>query len=62
YWQAFRTPPGYAATNNPLEAYHYTLKLVNDSKRATPTELVTRLDLSWIAYVASITPFIDEPQ
>ncbi|KAF1775781.1 hypothetical protein GQ600_20225 [Phytophthora cactorum] len=61
-WQAFRTPPGYAAANNPLETYHYTLKLVNDSKRATPTELVTRLDLSRIAYVASMTPFIDEPQ
>ncbi|EGZ24704.1 hypothetical protein PHYSODRAFT_484988, partial [Phytophthora sojae] len=22
HWQAFRTPPGYAATNNPLEQYH----------------------------------------
>ncbi|GMF30804.1 unnamed protein product [Phytophthora fragariaefolia] len=56
-WQAYHTPPGYAATNNPLETYHYTLKLVNDSKNATPTELVSRLDLSLIAYESSMTRF-----
>ncbi|ETM98230.1 hypothetical protein PPTG_19723 [Phytophthora nicotianae INRA-310] len=32
------TPTGYAATNNPLQQYHYTLKLVNGSKRANPSE------------------------
>ncbi|KAF1783883.1 hypothetical protein GQ600_20510 [Phytophthora cactorum] len=62
YWQAYHTPKGYAATNNPLETYHYTLKLVNDSKRSTHTEVVARLDLSRIAYVASMGPFIDVPQ
>ncbi|ETP46617.1 hypothetical protein F442_07166 [Phytophthora nicotianae P10297] len=30
------TPTGYAATNNPLQQYYYTLKLVNGSKRANP--------------------------
>ncbi|ETI50259.1 hypothetical protein F443_06142 [Phytophthora nicotianae P1569] len=39
------TPTGYATTNNPLQQYHYTLKLVNGSKRANPVELVVRLDL-----------------
>ncbi|KAF1786706.1 hypothetical protein GQ600_710 [Phytophthora cactorum] len=56
------TPTGYAATNDPVETYHYSLKLVNDRKRATPTELITRLDLSCIVYVASMILFIDEPQ
>ncbi|KAF1777919.1 hypothetical protein JG687_00019037 [Phytophthora cactorum] len=59
-WQAYHTPSGYAATNNPLETYHHTLKLINNSKRATPTELVSRLDLSRIAYESSATPFATE--
>ncbi|EGZ19191.1 hypothetical protein PHYSODRAFT_494333, partial [Phytophthora sojae] len=56
-WQAYHTPSGYAATNNPLETYHYTLKLVNNSKNATPTELISRLDLSRIGYESSMVPF-----
>ncbi|KAG6958402.1 hypothetical protein JG688_00010525 [Phytophthora aleatoria] len=61
-WKAFHTPTGYATTNNPVEIYRYTLKLVNGSKRATPTELITLLDLSRIAYVASMVPFTNEQQ
>ncbi|ETO77668.1 hypothetical protein F444_07168, partial [Phytophthora nicotianae P1976] len=55
------TPTGYAATNNPLQQYHYTLKLVNGSKRANPVELVVRLDLLRIAHILSLQPFRDQP-
>ncbi|POM63162.1 hypothetical protein PHPALM_27575 [Phytophthora palmivora] len=27
-WQIFHSPPGYAVTNNPLEQYHKTLKII----------------------------------
>ncbi|KAE9191702.1 hypothetical protein PF002_g24422 [Phytophthora fragariae] len=60
-WQAFHTPTGYATTNNPLETYHYTLKLVNDNKRATPSELVSGLDLSRLGYISSMSGFDNVP-
>ncbi|KAF1794520.1 MULE transposase domain [Phytophthora cactorum] len=39
-WQIFNSPPGYAATNIPLEQCHKTLKIVNKTDRATPIELL----------------------
>ncbi|POM80814.1 Hypothetical protein PHPALM_1301 [Phytophthora palmivora] len=45
-WQIFHTPPNYATTFNPLEQYHRTLKMVHNSDRAPPIELMQRLDRS----------------
>ncbi|KUF85685.1 hypothetical protein AM587_10000070 [Phytophthora nicotianae] len=56
-WQIYHTPPGYAATNNPLEQYHKTLKLVNNTDRATPIELLQRLDRSRTAFIAKNITF-----
>ncbi|POM78662.1 Hypothetical protein PHPALM_3779 [Phytophthora palmivora] len=56
-WQIFHTPPGYATTNHPLEQYHRTLKIVHDSDRATPIELMQRLDRSRCAFVAKNIAF-----
>ncbi|OWY99900.1 hypothetical protein PHMEG_00029020 [Phytophthora megakarya] len=43
-WQAFRTPSGYAATNNPLEQYHRTVKIQCHKGKASPSELLKNLD------------------
>jgi hypothetical protein len=61
HWQAFHTPTGYLSTNNPLETYHFTLKLVNHDKRANSTELVSRLDLSRLGYVSAMRGFDNVP-
>jgi hypothetical protein len=61
HWQAFQIPKGYSSTNNPLETYHFTLKLVNHDKCANPTELVSRLDLSRLGYVSVMRGFDNVP-
>ncbi|GMF28303.1 unnamed protein product [Phytophthora fragariaefolia] len=60
-WQAYHTPPGYASTNNPLEQYHWTLKLVNKSAKATPTEMVQSLDRSRLIFVNMRITFSSTP-
>ncbi|ETL35502.1 hypothetical protein L916_12368 [Phytophthora nicotianae] len=60
-WQAFHPPPGYAATNNPLEQYHKTLMLVNKSKRAAPIEMLEKLDQSRLVFANSNTTFKSTP-
>ncbi|OWY99659.1 hypothetical protein PHMEG_00029307 [Phytophthora megakarya] len=61
-WQMFYSPPGYAVTNNPVEQYHKTLKIVNNSARATPIELLHRLDRCRIAFESRHIKFIKIPQ
>ncbi|OWZ14000.1 hypothetical protein PHMEG_00012593 [Phytophthora megakarya] len=53
-WQIYHSPTGSASTDNPVETYHKTLKLVNKSSNASPTELVDRLDKSRISFLGSI--------
>ncbi|OWZ05547.1 hypothetical protein PHMEG_00022348 [Phytophthora megakarya] len=43
-WQTFRTPRGYAVTNNPLEQYHRTVKIQCHKGKASPSELMKNLD------------------
>jgi hypothetical protein len=54
--------PHTSSTNNPLETYYHTLKLVNDNKRATSTELVSRLELSRLGYVLAMSRFDNVPR
>ncbi|OWY98342.1 hypothetical protein PHMEG_00030915 [Phytophthora megakarya] len=43
-WQVFRTPSGYAATNNPLEQYHRTVKIHCHKGKASLSELMKNVD------------------
>ncbi|OWZ07166.1 hypothetical protein PHMEG_00020473, partial [Phytophthora megakarya] len=52
-WQIYHSPTGCASTNNPVETYHKTLKLVNKSSNASLTKLVDRLDKSRIGFLGS---------
>ncbi|POM64042.1 Hypothetical protein PHPALM_20489 [Phytophthora palmivora] len=49
-WQFFHSPPGYAVTNSPLEQYHKILKIITNTVRATPIELLQRLDRCRVAF------------
>jgi hypothetical protein len=50
-WQAFRTPSGYAATNNPLEQYHKLLKIQCPGGPATPSELLRNMNGARLSFL-----------
>jgi hypothetical protein len=56
-WQAFHTPSGYPTTNNPVEQYHRTVKLVSNTSKATPIEMVGLLNQSRSAFLVKKTQF-----
>ncbi|POM76317.1 Hypothetical protein PHPALM_6451 [Phytophthora palmivora] len=62
---AYNTPPGCATTNNPVEQYHRKRKLVKKSPKATPSEILQRLDKSRLVFIHmqakfSSTPIVSE--
>lgn len=51
-WQAYHTPSGSPATNNPLEQYHKTLKINCNNARATVVEMLKSLDMARLTFLA----------
>ncbi|OWZ08010.1 LOW QUALITY PROTEIN: hypothetical protein PHMEG_00019516 [Phytophthora megakarya] len=56
-WKAYHIASGYATTNNPVEQYHRTVKLVNNRASPTRIEMFNLLDQSRIGYLAEKRSF-----
>ncbi|KAF4134252.1 hypothetical protein GN958_ATG16552 [Phytophthora infestans] len=61
HWQAHHTPPGYAATNNPLEQYHRKVKLECPDGPSIPSELIQTLNGARLALFSSDPAFSSVP-
>ncbi|KAE9118858.1 hypothetical protein PF007_g8778 [Phytophthora fragariae] len=52
-WQAFLTSKGCVATNNPLEQYHKTYKIVSNKPKAIPLQMLEGMNASLQAFIAT---------
>ncbi|OWZ20082.1 hypothetical protein PHMEG_0005565 [Phytophthora megakarya] len=55
--QSYQTTSGYATTNNTVDQYHRTVKLVNNLASATPIEMFNLSVQSRIGYLAEKRSF-----